>query len=204
LRVESSGAEARNCDVGERGGSRRRYFAVRGIVAPQRGEWAVGGCWVARREARLLRLGDQAGQKRGRRRWVPAGSGAGDVVGVCRARRTAAMERFSFREDERRLRLRSAKKAGPETGRNRCGEAACTSPVACSRLILAALLIASPLQGVPPPVCMLRNSQAQALRARRTTRARLRCETAVRCALRRATMPMPLSRPNADRPPTSR
>jgi hypothetical protein len=147
---------------------------------------------------------DQAGQKRGRRRWVPAGSGAGDVVGVCRARRTAAMERFSFREDERRLRLRSAKKAGPETGRNRCGEAACTSPVACSRLILAALLIASPLQGVPPPVCMLRNSQAQALRARRTTRARLRCETAVRCALRRATMPMPLSRPNADRPPTSR
>jgi hypothetical protein len=39
----------RNSSVGGRCGSRRRCVAVRGIVAPQRGQWADGRCAARRR-----------------------------------------------------------------------------------------------------------------------------------------------------------
>jgi hypothetical protein len=78
---------------------------------------------------------------------------------------------------------------GQQTGRNRCGEPTCTSPVARSRTSLLHFLIASPrAPGRPPPVCCATaQAQAQAqgeLRARRTSRASTALKLVVRCCKR--------------------
>jgi hypothetical protein len=60
---------------------------------------------------------------------------------------------------------------GQTTGRNRCGEPTCTSPVARSRMRLLHFLIASPRAPGPPPVCCATaQAQAQASSGRSETR----------------------------------
>jgi hypothetical protein len=163
-------------------------------------------CAVARR-GRSKRKGRQAQR-------VPAGHGDG----VCsssssssnRAVRTAAMGRFSFRE-EHRLRLRSAIISGPGTGRNSTCSArdvespasskhlhACTSraPVAAGRMIQD-FLIASParplLQGLHRRASVLRNTGRAWDAEPPRLRVRMQIHTlkpAVRCLLEN--MPSPL------------